>query len=733
VSLSYTGQQHPEARRNELFLETSITIRDPWTKEVLENNRYYLNDQFTVEDLTYMKKRDRDPLTMNIYRPITDGFISLITANNPRFKAIPSNDSGNKAGYIADFVLEYVWHESRAPRELERCALDYVNGGIGWMQAYIDPLADYGHGEIRVGYSPWFLTHWDWRAMMPGLRDKTWVLLFKSLPVGQLLAMAERFPEKEKAAAKAAVAQAKTQNWDRGFYTSMMNIASRQRSVGGFNSDGQYDRGVDAAKMTFLPGDFNIQAYDEMYNGTDDKHIPVLERYEIVYIEGHAYIDIETGLTKYLADIDFAKEDLLKSIRDVASPIKMPRVRRVMTLGGLALFHEEIMDCEGIPVCAAIRNNTNSAFPHPLGSLLRDPQDEQNKRHMAIIENALYSSAGRILYPENALDPEEYATFSRIPGGAIKYKPQMDASGQSAPLIPLQPVPLPNQFFYLDQASIPFAEYSFGVNSMMFGQTKNMPDTYRQTLQAEQYATRRMKAVELIHFEAMLEDLGQCVLEMAQAHYQLPKMLSIVDDEGVIRQLLLNEREADNPEKFLIDIRHLKYKVRIVPGSTMPTNKYALLELYMSLYDRGIMDQLSVLKKTEVTNPEEVIDRIGRLQQAMSTVDSMDKQIKQQEGIVQRLQTQLIQANIKMESNEMKLLMQMEFNNRKMSEELASAKVELGAKAFLEDLGREKIWLRREARMKTDFAVDTFKDRLDGVSERGGETGPSKKDREENG
>jgi aldehyde:ferredoxin oxidoreductase len=79
------------------------------------------------------------------------------------------------------------------------------------------------------------------------------------------------------------------------------------------------------------------------------------------------------------------------------------------------------------------------------------------------------------------------------------------------------------------------------------------------------------------------------------------------------------------------DISVGKFDVVVVTGSTLPTNRYAQLEMYMDAYEKGIIDRQEVLKKTEVFDLEGVLKRtdiIAKLQQQMQAAQETIKDLQ---------------------------------------------------------------------------------------------------------
>ena len=103
--------------------------------------------------------------------------------------------------------------------------------------------------------------------------------------------------------------------------------------------------------------------------------------------------------------------------------------------------------------------------------------------------------------------------------------------------------------------------------------------------------------------------------------------------EETMNQRLYNDKTGEID--LINDITVGKYDLIVVTGSTLPTNRYAQLELHTNLYEQGIIDQVEVLKKTEVYDMEGVLERQGMIQQLEGQVQQMEEQITDLEGDLQ--------------------------------------------------------------------------------------------------
>ena len=97
-----------------------------------------------------------------------------------------------------------------------------------------------------------------------------------------------------------------------------------------------------------------------------------------------------------------------------------------------------------------------------------------------------------------------------------------------------------------------------------------------------------------------------------------------------------------------------KYDVIVVTGSTLPTNRYAQLELYMDAYKNGIIDRNEVLKKTEVFDMEGVMQRTDMIDKLTGQLKQATTEIKKLKGDLQTREREVYHAKQKAELEKFK-------------------------------------------------------------------------------
>ena len=153
-------------------------------------------------------------------------------------------------------------------------------------------------------------------------------------------------------------------------------------------------------------------------------------------------------------------------------------------------------------------------------------------------------------------------------------------------------------------------------------------------------------ASKLRDIEMSLQQLGKVIYQMSKEHYTFQKSFRIVQPNNDITEFSVNARLYDDKTKELIkiknDITAGAFDVRVVAGSTMPSNKYAEYQMYMEAYQLGLIDRTEALKKTDIFDKQGVLERTGEVQRMQSIIGQLQDQIKILSGDLQTAQRESI-------------------------------------------------------------------------------------------
>ena len=236
------------------------------------------------------------------------------------------------------------------------------------------------------------------------------------------------------------------------------------------------------------------------------------------------------------------------------------------------------------------------------------------------------------------------------------------------------PVPLPNELYKNEADAKADIERILGLYAMMQGDIGSSPQTYKGTIAIDEFGQRRIKS-KRDDIEAGLNQICRVVVQMIQWTYTEEKVIRLLNPNTEAKRVAINEPlyepiTGDFLGK-LNDVTVGKYDVVVVSGSTLPSNRWARFEYYMELYKNGIIDQVEVLKQTNVADVEGVLARASRESKLQGQVSGLEEQIKKLKGDLQTAQRESTHDKKRVEVKEFEV---------KLAK--AEAKAEMAAQLF---------------------------------------------------
>ncbi len=152
---------------------------------------------------------------------------------------------------------------------------------------------------------------------------------------------------------------------------------------------------------------------------------------------------------------------------------------------------------------------------------------------------------------------------------------------------------------------------------------------------------------KLRDIEFSLNILGRIMYAMGKGHYTFKKIFRLIQPNNNINEITANF--FTSMEDTVIDIakdrNHIgQHDVRIEPGSTLPTSKWAEYGVYFEAYQAGLVDRTEVLKKNpEIFDKESILSRMSEIAQLQQANASLEQQIKTLRGDLQTAQRESVQ------------------------------------------------------------------------------------------
>ena len=190
-SVNNQESENPAIDNWEMFLSYSAS-RFNWAAQVVENDAFRNNAQWTTDQEKVLKERGHSPIVLNRIHPAVEMAKSMMTANRPRFTCSPREDSDVKMARLWGDILSYIWDTSKGNTIIKRVIDDYYVKGMGVLMCFIDPKADMGKGEVMFQDVDPLDVYIDPASRDPYITDAAHVLYSRIFTYAQLEAL---YPE----------------------------------------------------------------------------------------------------------------------------------------------------------------------------------------------------------------------------------------------------------------------------------------------------------------------------------------------------------------------------------------------------------------------------------------------------------------------------------------------------------------------------------------------------------
>ena len=652
--------------------KTYSNKRELWAEQAQEDAEFRLGRQWTAEQQRILLERGQAPLVVNRIHPAVEAAKALLTSGKPQFRVSPREDSDNKVAQIFNGLLEYMWYISDGTQALRNAIDDYYTMGLGAMMVYIDPLKDFGRGEVCFHDVDPLDIYID-----PNSRDRLGddaenIIISRMFTKEQAMKM---YPQYETAIKNATsdlhTDRPTTQRVDDKGIVFPEDTATKTDSS--YNENSEYIRGYERYYKVWVKRFHvknNIDGVEEVFdedaiqeylqrpaikiNGmpiTDAKKgealiAQVMQQYEAMAQKAEMEQEPEPEMPQIeeLTYADLVEEGLIETVS-----VPVQRVKMCVIMGDKYLY-SRILPTEHYPIILFMNIHTRTPYPVSDVRMVKDMQEYINKTRSLIIAHATTSTNTKILIPSGSVDMQDFEQRWAQPGVAIEV--DMDSGAPQ----PVQPTPLPNTLYQNEQVAKTDIDHALGLYELMQGNAEAAPHTYKATVSLDEFGQRKIKS-KLQDLESGLVRMAKVAIPLMQELYQAEKVVRIVQPNNSLSEFAINKKLYDDKTgelSVINDISRGAFDVVVVTGSTLPTNRYAQLELYMDAYKNGIIDKQEVLKKTEVFDMEGVLKRTDVVGQLQQKVQSQEEQIKKLKGDMQTREREVYHAKQRAEIEKFK-------------------------------------------------------------------------------
>tara|TARA_A100001201_G_scaffold49134_2_gene48984 strand:+ start:4548 stop:6092 length:1545 start_codon:yes stop_codon:yes gene_type:complete len=372
----------------------------------------------------------------------------------------------------------------------------------------------------------------------------------------------------------------------------------------------------------------------------------IIERFEKIKVPYYRLFNKETQEEKIVELEAFEKilsenSHLIESGLVEAVEVLQTRIRHVATVGQVLLY-EQILNTDTYPIVPVPNIWTNTPYPKSDVNKVKDSQRLINKLFSLTLSHAQASAGLKLLVPEGSVD--DIGQLERDwanPNAVIEYNPEFGEPHYPAPQ------PLASEFYALISRVEMYIDLNFGISELMQGFKSGAADTARGTYLLQEMGETRGRS-KLRDIEGSLDVLGRVVYNFSKGHYSFKKTFRIVQPNNDLTEFTINSKMYDDKTNELLsienDISLGQHDIRIVSGSTLPSNRMAEYNMYLDAYKLGLVDDVEVLKKTDIYDKEGVLQRKGTMSQMQSYIGQLEQEVKKLRGDLQTSEREMINA-----------------------------------------------------------------------------------------
>jgi hypothetical protein len=654
--------------------------RAAYGTQIAEDRDFTMNAMWETEDANALDAANEPALTINEVTPSIDLVVSMLTENNPRFVfGGTQSDDIDIASDISD-LHSHIYDISNGQAIMKRSAMDYEVAGMGAMMAYVDTEGDNGKGEILItDIDPQDL-YIDPNSKKEDSSDAEHILVVKNLT--------QEFVKK---------------NYPELDITKLQMIAADDYPAStrdNLEDQVQYPnfQGADTSKASgikYRAIDRYSKIRDKRYHvkDTTNGYEKILTKQQYIeYASEPAVILTQAEQEKIITGseardfIQFAEESgkVFHLMLDNGQPVKMPgiehegsipfttttidvvnreylvqlgiieltfpsvpRIQRVFSIGRY-LVSKDILPVKDHVVVTYMAHHQRNPYPMSDVRLVKPLQEQLNKMNSKLIAYLNSVASLNIFLPMGSgLKKQLEENMGRAGIKLYEY----DAELGGVPVVAQMP-PLPAGIFEDKQSVIYQIQRIIGAYAASDGNAVQMPQTKGGTILQDEFGQRRvnMKRKDL---ERALNQLAKVISQLIPNVYREEKVIRITEPNRDGKQVRFNVKNAD---RIVNDLTTQVYDVKVISGSTAPTNQLQKYDIINNAMQSGVLqDNRALIENLPfISNVDEILEREDRLKQAMQQLQAMDEEIKKLKGDLQTSNRAEVQAEKKVEVQKFK-------------------------------------------------------------------------------
>jgi hypothetical protein len=654
-----------------MLLDEFDAQRSEWAQQMALDFDYFCNKQWTQEEVDILEARGQKPLVINRITPVILQKVAQLGEHKPKLRALPMNKKSNKQADVWSHMIEYVLQQSDFRLVDLAVKQSHSAKSVGYYYVYIDEAADDGKGEVMVSQEQAEYVWVDPNSRQPDYQDSDHIIIGKEVTLNQAI---QRFPD----------------------YERQLKKAAKKHSAHGPHYPTTESHNEDEYFIS-TPADVNYTPPDP---GQDLK-VLLIERYSRILSKEWIVRNRDGRFMRSVTNAEYQAQ-FANDPAWIAVSVKRRRIKKVISAGEDVLLGEWILPTQYYPIIPVPNYWTGTPYPISDVRYLRGMQDEVNKRRSLMILNAALSSSNKWLYEKGSIDEDLWDAHAALPNAKLPYR-----AGYNQP-IPVQPIPLPAALAYLEETAKHDMEYMAGSFPVSHGDASQAPPTYAATLALEEFGARRLNpSLEMFAHAKSL--LGKVIIDFCQHLYKMPKFIRILGEkQGQLMEFYINERQYDPTTGDTVirnEIDGGKYDVIIASGMNIPSNRWARFMAYKDLFQIGAIDNQALLEQTDISDRDEIIQRMSQLVQQNQVIQAQQQEIKELQGLTMSMRRQVIQSDIRSVVAEYRALEKSKLLDIEAKARLTQQLMELQAKEHALEMDhieeKYELQLQRQLQQKT--------------------------------
>lgn len=522
-----------------------------------------LGIQWTQNEIDELEDAGQPDIVFNQCRRITEQYVAMLAGRAPRWAVAPRLAGAVPVARVLADLLSYCWDISRGRTQVAQTIINSVVMGTGAMGAFLDPNEDYGRGDVIVRDINPRTLFIDPSIRDPFARDAEHLILSQLVPRTRV---AQEHPEYREMIEKAA-----SDTSDEDWVNSTGSARDRRYTwAEGDNTHVRRDplRVIDRYTKILQPHWLVL----EPSTGEPFDLIPKENWRRVRKLVEQADAALRSRFPDSAGVEVTVREVNVWRVRQVRSLTTGPRYAYSGTPQAADTLLDRVLPITRYPVVPLFHIFTGSPFALSEIRDVRSVQEFINKMFSLLVKSATgIASGGQWLVPKESGAMEEIEKKGAKPNAVIGY-----AGGPAGKPEKTIPGVLPQGHFALIEKAESVMDAITGMSAQLQGVALGDRESAQLRAIRNEEATRRPDQ-KLAALEEMLSELGQVQIEMAQAFYRDRKVFSLSDTAGKLQATAIDPESGQivrlDGETIYGSINVGQYAVRVIPGSTKPTNR----------------------------------------------------------------------------------------------------------------------------------------------------------------